>query len=134
MLKFRFNIFGHKAICSKVALIMLEKLAQGGTGVFKKLEPKTYNAYEEDIAVVQVFFEPSAVFLYGSESSQTWVDFFATVGGLLGLCIGVSIISIVEIFWLCLKLVVKAMKLQRTYRRGRKPLSQSGKKMSTSTF
>jgi len=89
----------------------------GGSGVFKNLEPKKYNAYDEDIAIVKVFFESSAVFLFETNSSQTWVDFFGTVGGLLGLCIGVSIVTIVEIFWLCMRIGVKALKVSKTNRR-----------------
>ncbi len=30
------------------------------------------------------------------------------MGGLLGLCIGLSIVTIVEILWLCLRLIGKA--------------------------
>ena len=111
---------------SNIKTNMREYLAStGGNGVFKKLEPNTYDAYDEDIAMVQVFFEPSAVFLFGSDSSQTWVDFFATVGGLLGLCIGVSIITIVEILWLCLRLGVKIVEMPTFDRKGKKYLSQS---------
>jgi hypothetical protein len=69
--------------------------------------PTEYNAYNEDIAVVQVFFEPAAVFLFGSQPSQTWIDYFSTVGGLLGLCIGISIVTIIELIWLAFKIVGK---------------------------
>ena len=69
--------------------------------------PTEYNAYTEDIAVVQVFFEPAAVFLFGSQPSQTWIDYFSTVGGLLGLCIGISIVTVIELVWLALSLVRK---------------------------
>ena len=69
--------------------------------------PTEYNAYNEDIAVVQVFFEPTAVFLFGSQPSQTWIDYFSTVGGLLGLCIGISIVTVIELIWLALNLVRK---------------------------
>ena len=36
---------------------------------------------------------------------QGWIDYFANVGGLLGLCIGVSIVTLVEIIWLCMRLM-----------------------------
>ena len=61
-----------------------------------------YDAYEEDIAIVSVFFESSSVFLYGSQHSQTWIDFFSAVGGLMGLCFGFSFITIIELIWLCI--------------------------------
>ena len=58
---------------------------------------------------VQVLFEPSAVFLFGSDTSQTWIDFFSTVGGLMGICISVSVVTCVELFWLVLQLGRKAI-------------------------
>jgi hypothetical protein len=32
------------------------------------------------------------------------VDFFSAIGGLLGLCLGLSIVTLIEIVWLCLKM------------------------------
>ena len=49
----------------------------GGSSVFKKLS-NDYDAFDEDIAMVQVFFEPSAVFLFGSDPSQTWCHYYKT--------------------------------------------------------
>ncbi len=72
--------------------------------VFTQLE-KTYEAYEKDMAVVQVFFRKSAVFRMGSQPTMTWINFFSNVGGLLGLVLGMGIISVVELVWLCLRLV-----------------------------
>ena len=43
-----------------------------------------------------------------------WVDYFANVGGLLGLCIGLSIVTIMELVWLCMRLARTAkMKLSQ---------------------
>jgi hypothetical protein len=44
---------------------------------------------------------------------MTWIDFLSQVGGLLGLCIGVSIITFIELFWLCLRLVFFKLDLTR---------------------
>ena len=71
--------------------------------IFPKLT-KTYDAYDKDIAVVQVFFESPTVFHFNSELKQTWVSFLSTVGGLLGLCIGISLVSFIEIIWLILQI------------------------------
>jgi amiloride-sensitive sodium channel len=68
-----------------------------------------YDAYKEDIAMVQVFFEPSAVFLVGSQPSQTWIDYFSSVGGLLGLCLGISIVTFIELFWLAINAAKKLL-------------------------
>ena len=76
----------------------------------KSLSWREYDAYNEDIAIVNVFFDTPAVFLYSSQPAQTWVDFFAAIGGLLGLCFGFSIITLVEVIWLCLQLAKSVSK------------------------
>ena len=72
----------------------------------------TYDAYDIDIAAVQIYFKKSTMFQWGSQPSMTWIDYFSAVGGLLGLVLGMGIVSAVEIFWLFLRLV--AQKLQLT--------------------
>ena len=73
-----------------------------------------YNAWEEDISVVNIFFGKDTVMgendLLGvvdifSEFERSIrmgpVDFIASLGGLFGLCLGFSIISFLEIiYWL----------------------------------
>jgi hypothetical protein len=43
---------------------------------------------------------------------MTWIDYFSTVGGLLGLVLGMGFISFIELFWLALRII--ALKLQLT--------------------
>ena len=64
----------------------------------------TYDAYERDIAMVEVYFRTSTVIQLGSQPLMTWVDYFSTVGGLLGLVLGMGIVSVVEIIWLLIRL------------------------------
>ena len=66
--------------------------------------PAEYDAYEKDIAVLTVFFDSTTVMKYKSQRRQSWLDYLSSVGGALGLCIGLSIITIIEIFWLCVRL------------------------------
>ena len=66
--------------------------------------PAEYDAYEKDIAVLTVFFDSTTVMKYKSQRRQSWLDYLSSVGGALSLCIGLSIITIVEIFWLCVRL------------------------------
>jgi hypothetical protein len=69
-------------------------------------EEKDYDAYEKDIATVTFFFESSNAFEFLRQSKTTMVDYISQVGGLLGLCLGFSFISAVEIFyWFTFKLV-----------------------------
>ena len=43
--------------------------------------------------------------------SMTWVDFLSNVGGLLGLALGMGIVSIIEIVWLALRLLFQKLEL-----------------------
>jgi amiloride-sensitive sodium channel len=67
--------------------------------------PKTYDAYDEDIAIVQIYFKKSTVVQMKSEPRMTWIDYFSAVGGLMGLVLGMGIVSVIELMWLCLRLL-----------------------------
>jgi hypothetical protein len=58
-------------------------------------EPITYNAFDNDIAMVQIIFQKSTAVLMGSQLAMTWIDTLATVGGLLGLVLGKAITKLV---------------------------------------
>jgi hypothetical protein len=75
------------------------------------LNEKVYDAYEKDIALIQVYFRKSTVFEMGSQPRMTWIDYFSTVGGLLGLVLGMGIISVIELIWLCMRLGAKKWNL-----------------------
>jgi hypothetical protein len=75
--------------------------------VFSSLD-REYNAYDDDIAILNVYFDTSSVMQFGTQASQEWVDFFSNVGGLLGLCIGLSLVTIIELIWLCFRLIGNA--------------------------
>ena len=70
-----------------------------GTDVFTAYtnEKKMYNAYEKDIAMVTFFFETTTVFEFSRGLRMTFVQYISQIGGLLGLCLGFSFISAVEI-------------------------------------
>ena len=59
----------------------------------------TYDAYEKDIGKVHFYFDQSSVIQYVRQPSMTMENFLGQVGGLLGLCIGLSFLSIVELFY-----------------------------------
>ena len=65
----------------------------------------TYNAFEKDIAKVHFYFEQSSVIQYVRQPSMSMETFLGQVGGLLGLCIGMSFLSLVElIYWLAYRI------------------------------
>ena len=63
--------------------------------------PKSYDAYERDIAMVTFFFETNTVFEFSRDQKLTMVGFISQMGGLLGLWMGFSFISAIEILYWC---------------------------------
>ena len=64
----------------------------------------TYDAYEKDIATVTFYFESPTLFEYMKEQRMTLLEFISQMGGLLGLCIGFSFISGIEIlYWFIIR-------------------------------
>ena len=59
-----------------------------------------YDAFVNDIAILNVFFETPIALEYTTQHSKTWLDFISAVGGNGGLFIGFSIVTILEIIWL----------------------------------
>jgi len=59
-----------------------------------------YDAYDQDIAILNVFFETPTVLEYTTQHSKTWLDIISATGGNGGLFIGFSIVTILEITWL----------------------------------
>jgi len=65
---------------------------------------RKYDAFDEDLAVVNIFFDTSSIMEFRTKLRLGWVDFISSVGGLLGLCLGFSIVTVIELIWLFLKL------------------------------
>jgi hypothetical protein len=73
---------------------------------FKKPEmpEKKYDAFDKDIAIVQISFQKSTAILMGSQQAMTWIDYLSNVGGLLGLVLGMGFVSFIELIWLALRI------------------------------
>ena len=64
----------------------------------------TYDAYQKDIAMVTFFFESTTIFQYSRQVKMTPVQYISQMGGLLGLCLGFSLISLIEmIYWFTIR-------------------------------
>ena len=65
---------------------------------------KTYNAFEKDIAIVNFYFDQSNIVQFKRSLRMTMTDYISQMGGLLGLGIGFSFVSGVEIiYWLTIR-------------------------------
>jgi hypothetical protein len=71
-----------------------------------------YDSYKKDIAIVKIFFGQSTIIQMNSKSAMGWIDYLSAVGGLLGLVLGMGIVSFVELLWLCLR--IGALRLRLT--------------------
>ncbi len=72
---------------------------RGDFGNFISNSVIEYDAYDRDIAILNVYFETPTVLEYTTQHSKTWFDFISAVGGNGGLFIGFSIVTILEIVW-----------------------------------
>ena len=59
---------------------------------------QNYNLLEYQILLISLVDRITVVIFFR-------IDFFSNIGGALGLCIGLCIITIGELIWVCLKLV-----------------------------
>ena len=64
---------------------------------------KPYNAFDNDIASVQIYFEAGYATRIQKSPRLTWTNYFSNVGGIFGLVLGIGIISFVELFWIVLR-------------------------------
>jgi hypothetical protein len=71
----------------------------------------SYDAYEIDIAIVDIYFSKSSVLQMGRTSTMNWVDYLSTVGGLLGLVLGMGFVSFIELAWLAIRMGARSLHL-----------------------
>ena len=65
----------------------------------------TYDAFEMDIGIMNVYFGKEMILKYTKKNRMSTFDFMSQIGGSVGLAMGVSIISVVEIiYWLTFRL------------------------------
>ena len=58
-----------------------------------------YNAFKQDIALVNFYFEEAYVQQYKRQHSLKMADYIAQIGGLFSFAFGMSLISIFEVVW-----------------------------------
>ncbi len=62
------------------------------------------DAFAWDVAKVEIFFKTPTVLQYESYAKMSWIDFYSNIGGILGLVLGMGIISIFELIWFQLRI------------------------------
>ena len=70
-----------------------------------RIKHQTYDAFETDIAVANFYFDKSTIIKFQRNLRMTWIDYISQIGGLLGLAMGFSFVSFMEIiYWLFFRL------------------------------
>ena len=80
-----------------------------------------YDAFEKDISIVDFYFSKSTIMQFKRSERMTWVDYISQIGGLLGLAMGFSIISAIEIvYWVTIRLCRNVSSSKVSARRNKK--------------
>ena len=70
-----------------------------------RIKHQTYDAFETDIAVANFYFDKSTIIRFQRNLKMTSIDYISQIGGLLGLAIGFSFVSFMEIiYWIFFRL------------------------------
>ena len=64
----------------------------------------SYDAFEKDIGLINVFFSDRSILMYVKKNRMSNFDFLSQIGGSIGLAMGISIISFIEIiYWFTIR-------------------------------
>ena len=73
-----------------------------------------YTYAKDNVAVVHIFYSRQSFMAMQRNQVYTTMDFLASVGGLLGLTVGISATTVVEIvYYFCLRPFVKSLRFGR---------------------
>lgn len=88
-----------------------EDLLQRGT--FNSSKIISYDAFEKDISMLQVFFDSVAVIKFETVPRLNWVNFISNIGGLMGLCLGFNVFTLIEVISLMFEIFKYVLKINQ---------------------
>ena len=103
----------------------LDQFTGKGNALRRNAKGEAYSAYEEDIAMVHLYWDSPSVLQFQRSLRLTWIDYLSQasklwhriltmyhqVGGLFGLMLGFSLVSFIEIlYWLSGRLARNCMR------------------------
>ena len=94
----------------------------------------TYDAFEKDIAIVNFYFDQSSIVQFKRSLRMTMTDYISQMGGLLGLGIGFSFVSAVEIiYWITIRLFRNISDSNKVKGKREKPLREVYSSLNSKT-
>ena len=93
-------------VCQTVMQLFMNRFIMDSFG------QRNYNPFDKDIALLEVFFKKPTIIQISRQARMSWIDYLSTVGGLLGLVLGMGIVSFIELLWLCLRIAALKMNFQ----------------------
>jgi hypothetical protein len=88
-----------KKVLNKYKTILTDWTSDGYKTALDQRD-KDYDPYKRDIAQVYFFFESPTIIEYSRETRLTFLELVGQIGGLMGLCVGISLVSLIEVaYW-----------------------------------
>jgi hypothetical protein len=109
-----YGYYGSSSIPDYIPLKQHTEIRKNDFNIFKKNQ-EAYNAYERDIAMVEIIYQKSTLLQINNQLAMTWIDYFSAVGGLLGLVLGIGFVSFFELLWLSLRIASKQLKITNRF-------------------
>ena len=89
--------FGNRSSCSGWPMQFFEKYSKPNKTLINEL----YKYGRKNLAFIHIFIQNPFITKIQRDVAMTFTNYVANTGGLLGLCLGFSFISVVEIFYWC---------------------------------
>lgn len=78
--------------------------------IIKTIEYQIYNYARQNLAIINIFIKESYTKRFRKTEKMSRISYIASSGGLLGLCMGFSFVSLAEIAYHCFLCVAMVMK------------------------
>jgi hypothetical protein len=82
--------------------------------ISKAIESEIHNYAKENLAIINIFIKESYTKRFQKTEKMSRISYIASSGGLLGLCMGFSFVSLAEIAYHCFLCIVLLCRKKRT--------------------